>query len=76
MSRKKYFTAARCIGTGCRFLAVAKHNGTCGLPDCLERVSLYNPILVQSFVEAVLIKPKSDIAKDYYVAIMDGRLGE
>ena len=62
---------AKCLEDGCRFLAVAKHNGTCGLPDCL-----YNPILVQSFVDAVLIKPKSDIANDYYVAIMDGRLGE
>ena len=70
-ARKKYVVAARCLGNGCRFLAVAIYEGTCGLPGCRAQVSQFNPILVKSFVEAVAINPKSEVAKDYYTAIMD-----
>ena len=70
-ARKKYVVAARCLGNGCRFLAVAIYEGTCGLPGCRAQVSQFNPRLVRNFIEAVAIDPKSEVAKDFYVAVMD-----
>ena len=70
-ARKAYIMKAKCLGNGCRSVSVAKHNGTCGLPKCLEQVSLFNPRLVKRFVGAVRLDPKSAAAKRYYSAIMD-----
>ena len=55
-----YYTIAKYIGQKCRSNAIARFDGTCGLPKCREWVSKYDAELVLQFTEALAINPKSE----------------
>ena len=65
-----YYTIAKYIGQKCRSNAIARFDGTCGLPKCREWVSKYDAELVLQFTEALAINPKSEAAKVYYNGIL------
>ena len=64
-----YNRGARCIADGCRHNALSEYQGTCGMPGCIKKAQKYNPTLVQNFIEALIIDPKSAAAKDFYKSI-------